>query len=85
MNRRAVSYISDVNNDYLVACVDVYTSSLDRGRYEMIMGDPTLYLLKCKRRLSVRGGLSDLVWEAVAADYNILVEEKELVTLELWI
>lgn len=77
-----MSYISDVNHNHLVICVDIYTSPLDRGWHEVIMGNSALYLLECERRLSVRGGLSGLVWEIIAADNMVLVEEKELITLE---
>lgn len=84
-NERTKSHISDINNDHLVIRVDIYTSTLERGWHEMIMGNPALYLLECERRLSVRGGLSGLVWEIIAADYVVLVEEKELITLKLWI
>jgi len=46
------------------------------------MRNSALYLLECEWRFSVRGGLSDLVWEVIAADYIVLVEEKEFITLK---
>ena len=78
-----LSHISDVNHDHLVVCVDIYTSPLDRRQHEVIMGNSALYFLECERSLSVRGGLSSLIWEIIAVNNIVLVEEKELITLEL--